>query len=154
MKKKMVWRYWCDFCRKGGCSAFAARSHELHCTLNPKRECRICKNAGTTNKGLKYLIVLARNDLEELKSLDEELQPASTPEEVVNRMMDAAEYCPMCVFAAIRQSGMNKYVTDEGTLRVVREPLPFDLKKELEKFWKEQNEYDYQREASSAAFLL
>ena len=36
--------YYCDFCKKKGLSASSISKHEKHCTLNPKRECRLCKN--------------------------------------------------------------------------------------------------------------
>lgn len=35
--------YYCDFCKKSNRSASAMSKHEKHCTLNPKRECRLCR---------------------------------------------------------------------------------------------------------------
>ena len=43
MKKKKVWRYWCDFCGKGGCNKFCIAEHEKYCTRNPQRICRMCQ---------------------------------------------------------------------------------------------------------------
>lgn len=42
MRKKRVWRYYCDYCKKAGCSAGHMAAHEKHCCGNPERACRMC----------------------------------------------------------------------------------------------------------------
>jgi len=37
--------YYCEFCRKHGLRMIS--THEKHCTLNPKRECRVCEKFDT-----------------------------------------------------------------------------------------------------------
>ena len=43
MKTLLKKVYYCDFCKKKGMSASAMSKHEKHCTLNPTRECGLCK---------------------------------------------------------------------------------------------------------------
>ena len=43
MKAKKVWRYYCEYCKKSGCSKYWMRRHEERCTLNPNRICGYCK---------------------------------------------------------------------------------------------------------------
>lgn len=37
MKRKRVWRYYCDFCKKSGCGRAAMAWHEQRCINNPAR---------------------------------------------------------------------------------------------------------------------
>ena len=141
MRKKMVWRYWCDFCGKGGCSAGHMAAHEKHCTLNPQRECRVCKHVRPrgTRINLSELVEMAKRETPteaEAKALADEL-------------MDEAYQCPMCVYAAIRQADrLHDEHTESGPvdpvwgpkIEVSRHAIPFDLKAEMASFWKAANE--------------
>ena len=134
MKQKKVWRYWCDFCKKGGCSASAMRTHELRCTLNPNRECRLCKTAGIRSAPLVGIIESARS--------------AEAGDAGWAVVMDAAKGCPVCAFAAIRLAGRTPGM-DEPKGRAAN-AITFDLKKELADFWAHENSkfdlvqgYDY-----------
>ena len=42
VKTKKV--FYCEFCKKKSLATHSMLKHEKHCTLNPKRECRLCKN--------------------------------------------------------------------------------------------------------------
>lgn len=43
MKIKTRTVYYCDFCKKKSFRKSSMEKHEKHCTMNPKRECRLCK---------------------------------------------------------------------------------------------------------------
>ena len=88
MRTAMRPRYYCDHCNKGNGSPSAMRRHERGCTLNPQRECGMCKMlSGEGGPG-----------------------PAPPRDELV-RIMDAegfgsmckaANGCPACILAALR----------------------------------------------------
>jgi len=56
-------------------------------------------------------------------------------ETAMNALRNATNNCPVCILAAIRQSGIQKNNTDID--------LHFDFKAELANFWRE---YNYDRE--------
>jgi hypothetical protein len=123
MRKKKVWRYYCDFCGKGGCGSGAMKHHEKHCTLNPQRICRMCQVIGESQQGMDFLVAnYDKGGIETLRS--------------------AANECPNCMLAAIRiwkkTSGKSKEETWDD----------WNYKKELESFWSEQNAERRERELS------
>lgn len=88
MRTAMRPRYYCDHCNKGNGSPSAMRRHERGCTLNPQRECGMCK-------------MLA----------DEGVVDPAPPRDELVRIMDAqgfkamceaANDCPACILAALR----------------------------------------------------
>lgn len=88
MRTAMRPRYYCDHCNKGNGSPSAMRRHERGCTLNPKRECGMCK-------------MLA----------DEGGPDPSPPRDALVRVMDeqgfkamcaVANDCPACILSALR----------------------------------------------------
>lgn len=119
-------RYRCDHCRKTSGSAPAMKRHESGCTANPQRRCGMCKqNQHTPLPDL--IAALGAGD-----------------KAGVDALRDAAEGCPACMLAAIRQSGLQRATTfgpegieDDG-FRV-----PFDFNAEKESWWADRNdEYD------------
>jgi hypothetical protein len=44
MKTKIKKVYYCEFCKKKTMTINSMTLHEKHCTLNPNRECRLCKS--------------------------------------------------------------------------------------------------------------
>ena len=90
-------------------------THEKHCTMNPNRECRMCdKGAGGHGHTIAELMeLLPHPDIEltlppttitdirklsEYRSAFELLVEDSMP-----KLREAAENCPMCILAALRQ---------------------------------------------------
>lgn len=133
MRQKMVWRYWCEFCGKAGCGKGAMRKHETHCTMNPERECRMCIAGADGGGKVKH-------------------KPLAAVIELLVKTNDASQAldfsgCPACTLAALRQSGLNRTILDEAGNSVIREPLPFDYKKEAVEFWQRVN-----REAAAEDF--
>lgn len=92
MKRKQVWQYWCDHCGKHNLSAASIAQHEKHCTANPNRSCRMCAAMGLQQKTLSDLV----------SCID-----TSKEHEGLDDLRAAANSCPACMLAAIRQSGAN-----------------------------------------------
>ncbi len=117
MRTKKVNRYYCDFCKKSGGSAYHMRRHEAGCTANPNRQCGMCNGAGYDAADLPVLIALLPNaaafkgQMEWADGSGESSQYSEYPwlEECVDACMpalkEAAEGCPACMLAALRQSG-------------------------------------------------
>lgn len=106
MRTKKVNRYWCDFCNKAGLSASAMRKHEAHCTLNPKRECRVCKftdgPAGSLQDAIAALpdpaiLTFSCADTDYANGFVPQLD-AALPE-----LRRITGNCPACMMAALRQ---------------------------------------------------
>lgn len=88
MRTAMRPRYYCDHCNKGNGSPSAMRRHERGCTLNPQRECGMCK----------------------MQHEDGGPEPAPSRDELVRimdtqgfkAMCEAANDCPACILSALR----------------------------------------------------
>ncbi len=123
--------YYCDFCNKRMLSAWSMAKHEKHCTANPNRECRLCKN----NPDIKTFI-------EELKSRFEVKETTNdngfTEQKVIwkgkeitmNEIEAFTDSCPMCTFAILRQTKLNYSVFK----------FNYDFEKKLSEWWAEVNE--------------
>lgn len=121
MKARKVWRYRCDFCKKSSCSKFHMERHEKGCTNNPNRICSMHQWTDGTQKSLAELsaILIAKGP------------------ECEKDLRDAADNCPACILAALRQTkGLD--VEDFGSCISIG--FPFDFKTEVAKFWSEANE--------------
>lgn len=112
MRVKKVNRYWCDFCNKAGLSASHMSKHEKHCTMNPNRECRVCKmleparDVDFIAKPLNELIAMLpdsapyhsyHHDYEYEKLI-------AQMKEVLAILRKATGDCPACIMAALRQA--------------------------------------------------
>ena len=133
MKVKKRNRYYCDYCKKSGCSSYWMRKHEDRCTLNPNRYCGFC-----------HLLEQDQSDLSEaLKLLPEPKDHQTWDEsgscyytsplqiaidEAIPKLRDFVENCPACIMAALRQKGI---------------PVPmatgFNFTKESQSIWAEFN---------------
>lgn len=98
MIRKQVYRYYCEFCKKSGCSGGHMKAHESSCTANPNRNCRMC---GLTQDmpSLTAILKAPGNALEDWKAK-------------MATLREAAEECPACILAAIRQSDVQKNQID------------------------------------------
>ena len=86
MRTAMRPRYYCDHCNKGNGSPSAMRRHERGCTLNPQRECGMCKMQADS-----FEPAPPRDDL--VRVMDER---------GFNAMCEAANNCPACILSALR----------------------------------------------------
>lgn len=118
--------------------------HELHCTMNPKRECRMCEKMGEKQEDLSVLIPFMPNR-EEFKHTREEFHLTLVSfdgldeaiKESIKKVRDYTD-CPVCIFSALRQTGLAGLSSDV-----------FDFKKELAETWKTINDEEARREMGS-----
>ena len=125
---KMTWtRCTCDHCGKKNWSKGLMRKHEMHCTKNPNRECRVCKMVEGEQKPIAELLAL----LPETASWEDEYGFVVYHEDTTKNvnaalplLRDACEGCPACILSALRQKGI---------------PVPlatdFDFTKEMKSLW-------------------
>jgi len=89
MKRIKKWRYYCEFCKKSGASAYHIQRHEAHCTANPNRSCGFCAAQGNTPHPTAALVTaLGAGDKSGMDWLAE-----------------FCEGCPACILTAIRAAG-------------------------------------------------
>jgi len=136
--------YYCDFCKKHGLSGGAMSGHEKHCTLNRKRECRICNRTAVSFKETIKAIKKEYKKLITFKGKDgcspDGILGTHTKnyKEKMDAIMDEWEECPMCFFTALRLSGNDwkKY-------------YHFSLEEKVEEYWKAK----YEEEERQALYL-
>lgn len=107
--------------------------HERGCTLNPKRACGVCKNS--------------EPDIAAMASV------ALTGD--ISKLLDAADGCPACVLAAIRQADWPTIteVGNDGLHPFTRKNIPnaiseWNFKEALAEWWREMNASEYENGAS------
>ncbi len=136
MKRKKVWRYYCDYCKKAGCSGGHLLKHEQRCTLNPNRYCGFChlleQEQSDLNKAMELL-----PEPEDYLQRDEEFGLEEAVKIALPKLRNFVGNCPACIMAALRQKGI---------------PVPiavdFKFKAECKSVWTDFNEgqesgYDY-----------
>jgi len=126
MTKKQCWRYKCDFCGRVGYSSAYMKRHEIGCTANKDRVCRmpIHEDDAPRNSVVVLAGILKRWGKEDFG---------------MQELRDACENCPACILAAIRCSGIQKYELDEDGENT--EPdLKFNFKEELASMWADVND--------------
>jgi hypothetical protein len=129
MKKKLVYRYTCDFCGKKNYSASAMNKHEKHCTKNPDRKCRMCELIGE-NYNLKQLISEIPKPIDFNGESGVDFSWYTNIDEINNAINNIKKSvnCPACILAAIRQNGINVPATN------------FNITKEFQTFWDSYND--------------
>ena len=120
MKQKQVWRYWCEFCNKAGLQKAHMAQHEAHCTLNPHRECRVCKmvqdlpEGGTIERRDPVALAAMLPDPASYTECDENVQTFTWVSERIReplavamaQVRKACDGCPACILAALRLRGI------------------------------------------------
>jgi hypothetical protein len=138
MIRKRVWRYYCEHCHRGGCSASAMASHERSCTLNPDRVCKMCALAGNAQPEMSSLLsILPDPESFVMETVSSEYGPPTeysymsdggSVDEAMKTLVDVCNGCPACILAA---------------LRIKHIPVPlartFDYSKAVAEFWEEHN---------------
>lgn len=135
MTSKQVTRYQCDFCRKKGYSAGHMAKHERHCTMNPGRDCRVCKMVGAVKRPIGDLVaVLPVHSREYYEGLVEEDGVISKGRAEVllalPALREACSGCPACMLAALRQAHIPLWLVKPE----------FDFTAEMGSLWNEINE--------------
>ena len=144
MKRKKVWRYYCDYCKKAGCSGGHLKKHEERCTLNPNRFCGMCSLLEQEQPDLKKAIELLP-DPEEYKDrtgygtffVYREEALVEVVEKAMIKLRDFTDNCPACILAALRQKGI-----------LVPLAKSFDYEKESKEVWAEFNDRQRQEDYS------
>jgi hypothetical protein len=144
MKIKRVNQYQCEYCGKKNYSAGHMKSHELHCTLNPNRKCKMCDKlvdwAGLEDQRPvpmdKLLEVLPKpKEVTRKEYWEDPFGPGYRKYETIEnideinaaieKLKEITEGCPACILAALRQKGIMVPTTD------------FDYGAECREFWSE-----------------
>lgn len=144
MRRKKVWRYYCDHCNKGGCGAVAMAKHERRCTMNPNRECgfhidlEIINEPQVSVEDLRKVLVKEYEKVSNMTCIgDLESISMEDLENINNALLDAANGCPACALAAIRQenAARGEQIFGDG----------FNYKDEVEVAFKNaQERWDYE----------
>ena len=121
MTRKKVWRYYCEFCKRSGCSGGHIRNHEASCTANPLRECRFHSVMRIDQPTMPALIAA-------LQSCGNDFGAG------LKALREVADNCPACILAAIRQTGLNAKL-DELWGRGEYSEFTFQFKDEVADFW-------------------
>lgn len=114
MTTKKVNQYKCDYCGKKNYSAPHMVHHEERCTKNPHRVCGICKLLELEQPDINTLIAILPNPEELRKDTGDEfgvIIDDTKVREVFPKLRDAAENCPACIMAALRQKGIDVPMT-------------------------------------------
>lgn len=136
MRRKKVWRYYCEYCGKANCSGASISRHEKSCTMNPNRACRMHKMFSDEIEQPKTNDLLALLPNPEGAEIEDEWGSthflSSFVKEIENAMpalRKATDNCPACIMAALRQKGI---------------PVPmvesFNFTKECDAWWAEFND--------------
>lgn len=103
--------------------------HERGCTLNPKRACGVCKNSEPDIAAMSS-IALAGD---------------------IAKLLDAADGCPACVLAAIRQANWPTVTEtfDGSVFTFTKKDFPpaiseWNFKEALAEWWREMNASAYE----------
>lgn len=153
MKTKRVNRYYCEFCKKSGCSKGHMATHEKHCTMNPDRECRMCKLWDPDDETLTDLMAVLPDAsdwvlVEDSKpGTDDEYDAQSARDKAYReqssegmKKLRALTGCPICILAAIRQRGIARY-------------CDFDFKQERDAVWSEQRDMEKENALTASTWL-
>ncbi len=108
--------HYCDFCKKHGLTIRIAK-HEKYCTMNPDRECRMCKQNELSN---------------DIKKIMKEFIPRGVSEGPIDgkKILNETDGCPACALAVIRIGRLNIWPN---------QVMDFDYSEEVKKFWEEIN---------------
>ncbi|MDY6895003.1 MAG: hypothetical protein SVO01_06255 [Thermotogota bacterium] len=128
MRQKMVWRYYCDYCGKGGCGKWQMAKHEKHCTMNPNRVCRMCEGVPTPPEKLAEAIAILPDPTSYKRhSFDIDLSKAI--KDTLPMVRGIVDDCPACILAALRQKGQGKLYDLNS----------FDYGEEVKQMWVDRN---------------
>lgn len=114
MKSVKKFVYYCDHCKKRSLSKFHMNKHENGCTLNPKRECKLCEGTDipkiTESIKKRYHILDSEN--KEYGFNFSTVQWIGEPV-TIKEIEWIAGGCPNCMLAIIRQSGLVGYAFND-----------------------------------------
>lgn len=132
MKRRQVWRYSCEFCKKSNCSGAAISKHEERCTLNPNRVCGMCRMLEHSQPDIQAIIAtLPRPVVSKESDNGDTLGWSPGFEPSLYEARRVSGNCPACLLASMRQAKI---------------PVPlfteFDYTKECKAVWDKVNADD------------
>lgn len=122
MRQRLVKRYYCEHCSKGGFKEPSMRQHEYGCTRNPDRVCYLCEQSHD------YKALCAEAVARSSSRDDHEPMPdARTINGVkeLSQLSSMVDGCPACLLAVLRQSNVMAFEY-------------FDYKKAVTEWYREQ----------------
>lgn len=122
MKEKRVLRYYCEHCKKSGCSKHWMQRHEDSCIHNPNRVCRF------------HAFIRMDEDCHFISTADL-VTIAKTRKGTLNDLRELTMGCPACMLATITQSGLNDSPADEDGYGAQNEFQAWRYKEEKAEFW-------------------
>lgn len=132
MTRKKVWRYYCEHCKRSGCSGGHIRRHEESCTANPNRICRFHEAMKTHQPHMEALVATVKEHGDDAKG-------------IMAALRDAADNCPACILSALRQSGIQREWADRLYQGDDNAPvIEFSFRAEVAEFWDSVNAQAYQ----------
>jgi len=134
-KKAIRTRCECDYCNKKNWSVGAMRHHEKHCTMNPNRECRVCKMVDSVQAPIAELMALipdVKGTADQYGNVSYSEADILSVKAALPALRDACGGCPACILSAYRQKGVHLGIVDE-----------FDFTKEMKSIWTDINEARY-----------
>ena len=130
MTRKQVWRYYCEHCKRSGCSGGHIRRHEESCTANPARICRFHETLDEGQPEMAELIAAVREQGDDAKG-------------VMVALRAAADNCPACILAGLRQSGIQREWAERGDDGYEAPHIEFDFRAEVAQFWSDHGRESY-----------
>jgi len=114
MKAVKKYVYYCDFCKKKGLRKDAIIRHEWHCTMNPKRWCRLCENTTDMSEDIqmfksRFEISISKSN--HIYSFQEGFPKIKWIGEPITMEELRIKYdnCPACILSILRQTQVNQY---------------------------------------------
>ena len=109
MKIKTKLIYYCDFCKKHLLTINSMKIHELHCTCNPNRKCRMCDLMGETSSLDLPGVVEKYNKLfQKHPNCDSYFLTDD-----ISRQLVSESDCPICILALKQQLTHKIYIPPE-----------------------------------------
>uniref|UniRef100_A0A6M3K226 Uncharacterized protein n=1 Tax=viral metagenome TaxID=1070528 RepID=A0A6M3K226_9ZZZZ len=133
MKVKRVNRYYCEYCKKSGCSARHMRHHEERCTMNPGRKCGMCGLIDAEQQPMETLLAVLPDPA--LFWKDWAFTYTAEIQKAVADLREIADGCPACILAALLQKGI-----PVGAI------YDFNFREECDGVWARFNEEKYGEE--------
>lgn len=106
--------FYCDHCRRHGLSRAAMEKHEKGCTLNPQRVCRWRIDGHSNGERVMDIAPLAAALLKRatrypISSDPEAEERTYLTKEDIDWLRGEVDGCPVCMLAALRQSGVDDF---------------------------------------------
>ncbi len=129
MKIKTKKVYYCDFCKKHALRSL--EKHELHCTMNPNRHCRMCGKTETLQPLIDGFKKQTGYESKESEYGGREIINVRQPklEDILSETDNKFGSCPACTLAIIRLTGLHMWPYE----------LNFDWEKIKKDWWDEKN---------------